>query len=42
VMVAGVISLALLSSWWLLVPVVLIHWTATYVILARINGLLSQ
>jgi hypothetical protein len=42
VMVFGVIALAVLQSWWLLVPVVLVHWIATYVILARINGLLSQ
>lgn len=42
VMVFGVIALAVLQFWWLLVPVVLVHWIATYVILARINGLLSQ
>ena len=42
VMVIGVIALAILQSWWLLVPVVLVHWIATFVILARINGLLSQ
>ena len=42
VMVAGVVGLAVLQSWWLLVPVVLVHWIATYVILARVGGLLSR
>ena len=41
-MVVGVTALAVLSSSWLLVPVVLVHWIATSVILARINALLSQ
>lgn len=42
VMVVGVAALALLPAWWVLVPVVVVHWIATYVILARINALLSE
>jgi hypothetical protein len=42
IMVVGVVALTALSAWWALVPVVLVHWIATSVILARISGLLNQ
>ena len=42
VMVVGISAMALSGGWWWLVPVVLVHLVATYVILARINALLDD
>jgi hypothetical protein len=42
VMVIAITVLALTGLWWVLVPVVLVHWVATYVVLAGIGGLLGD
>jgi hypothetical protein len=41
VMVVGIAAVALAETWWALVPVVLVHWFVTYVVLARINALID-
>ena len=42
VMVAAITALAVAGSWGWLVPVVLIHWTATGVIFTRIGRMLDD
>ena len=42
VMVVAICGLALLGGWWWLVPVVFVHWAATYVVFHKINVLLDD